>query len=97
MIDLTTSNMKNTISKLIDRSLRFHHQDIHKELDEIKERQAKIQIRFRNYERYCVFWGIAITSVVAGLMYVGTSYHRMADVVRDIDIVIEVPDIKYLN
>ena len=97
MIDLITSDMKNTISKLIDRSLRFHHRDIHKELDEIKERQDKIQIRFRNYERHYVFWGIAITSVVAGLMYVGTAYHRMADVVSDMDIVIELPDTKYLN
>ena len=89
--------MKNAISKLIDRSLRFHHRDIHKELDEIKEKQDKIQIRFRNYERHYVFWGIAITSVVAGLMYVGTAYHRMADAVSDMDIIIEVPDIKYLN
>ena len=29
-------------------------------------------------------------------MYVGTAYHRMADVVSDMDIVIELPDIKYL-
>lgn len=28
--------MKKSILKLIEKSLRFHHQDIHKELDEIK-------------------------------------------------------------
>lgn len=89
--------MKNTISKLIDRSLRFHHRDIHKELGEIKEKQDQIQVRCRNYERHYVFWGIAITSVVAGLMYVGTAYHRMADSVGDMDIVIELPNIEYLN
>ena len=64
--------MKKKINKLIDKSLRFHHRDIHGELNSMKIR-AQVKSKW-----YYVFWGIATISVVAGQIYVGSGYHRMA-------------------
>ena len=64
--------MKKKIDKLINKSLRFHHRDIHEELDGMKLR-AQVKSRF-----YYIFWGIATVAVVAGQLYVGTGYRLMA-------------------
>ena len=39
---------KKTINKLIQKPLRFHHQDIHEELDEIKFQLAEIRRLLEN-------------------------------------------------
>ena len=64
--------MKKKINKLIDKSLRFHHRDIHGELNNMKIR-AQVKSKW-----YYVFWGIATISVVAGQIYVGTGYRQMS-------------------
>ena len=64
--------MKKKIDKLINKSLRFHHRDIHEELDGMKLK-AQVKSRF-----YYIFWGIATVAVVAGQLYVGTGYRLMA-------------------
>jgi len=64
--------MKKRINKLINKSLRFHHRDIHEELDGMKLR-AQVKSRF-----YYIFWGVATVSVVLGQIYVGTGYRMMA-------------------
>lgn len=64
--------MKKKINKLIDKSLRFHHRDIHEELDAMKLR-AKVKSRF-----YYIFWGAATVAVVSGQIYVGASYSSMS-------------------
>ena len=64
--------MKKKINKLIDKSLRFHHRDIHEELDTMKLR-AQVKSRF-----YYIFWGAATVAVVSGQIYVGASYSSMS-------------------
>ena len=39
---------KKTFNKLIQKPLRFHHQDIHEELDEIKFQLAEIRRLLEN-------------------------------------------------
>ena len=65
--------MKKKINKLIDKSLRFHHRDIHDELNGMKIR-AQVKSKW-----YYVFWGIATISVVAGQIYVGSGYRQMSN------------------
>ena len=60
--------MKN----FIDKSLRFHHRDIHEELNARKVR-AQVKSRW-----YYIFWGVATVSVVAGQIYVGSGYRQMS-------------------
>ena len=60
--------MKN----FIDKSLRFHHRDIHEELNAMKVR-AQVKSRW-----YYKFWGVATVSVVAGQIYVGSGYRQMS-------------------
>jgi|TARA_B100000073_G_scaffold137296_1_gene112684 hypothetical protein len=60
--------MKN----FIDKSLRFHHRDIHEELNAMKVR-AQVKSRW-----YYIFWGVATVSVVAGQIYVGSGYRQMS-------------------
>ena len=56
--------MKNKkLKALIQKPLRFHHQDIHEEIDELKKHQVKSKW-------YYIFWGIATLSVVFGQIYV---------------------------
>lgn len=64
--------MKKKINKLIDKSLRFHHRDIHEELNTMKLR-AQVKSRF-----YYIFWGAATVAVVSGQIYVGASYSSMS-------------------
>ena len=65
--------MKKKIDKLINKSLRFHHRDIHEEFSEMKLR-AQVKSKW-----YYIFWGIATISVVAGQIYVGSGYRQMSD------------------
>ena len=63
--------MKNKINKLIDKSLRFHHRDIHGELEVLKNHQVKSKW-------YYIFWGTMAFAVVSGQLYIGTGYRIMA-------------------
>ena len=63
--------MKKKIDKLINKSLRFHHRDIHEELDGMKSK-AQVKSKF-----YYIFWGIATVAVVVGQLYVGTGYRLL--------------------
>ena len=65
--------MKKKIDKIIDKSLRFHHRDIHEEFSQMKLR-AQVKSKW-----YYIFWGIATISVVAGQIYVGSGYRQMSD------------------
>ena len=65
--------MKKKIEKIIDKSLRFHHRDIHEEFSEMKLR-AQVKSKW-----YYIFWGVATISVVAGQIYVGSGYRQMSD------------------
>jgi len=65
--------MKKKIDKLINKSLRFHHRDIHEEFSEMKLR-AQVKSKW-----YYIFWGVATISVVAGQIYVGSGYRQMSD------------------
>ena len=65
--------MKKKIDKIIDKSLRFHHRDIHEEFSEMKLR-AQVKSKW-----YYIFWGMATASVVAGQIYVGNGYRQMSD------------------
>ena len=65
--------MKKKIEKIIDKSLRFHHRDIHEEFSEMKLR-AQVKSKW-----YYIFWGMATISVVAGQIYVGSGYRQMSD------------------
>lgn len=65
--------MKKKIDKLINKSLRFHHRDIHEEFSEMKLR-AQVKSKW-----YYIFWGIATISVVAGQIYVGNGYRQMSN------------------
>jgi hypothetical protein len=72
--------MKNKkLKKLIQVPLRFHHQDIHEELDDLKKHQVKSKW-------YYIFWGAMAVAVVGGQVYVGAGYRQMADSFRDIQI-----------
>ena len=68
--------MKKKVNKLIDKSLRFHHRDIHEELNGMKLK-AQVKSRF-----YYIFWGVATVSVLAGQLYVGTGYRMMSQSVN---------------
>ena len=65
--------MKKKIDKLINKSLRFHHRDIHEEFSKMKLR-AQVKSKW-----YYIFWGIATISVVAGQIYVGNGYRQMSN------------------
>lgn len=72
--------MKNKkLKKLIQVPLRFHHQDIHEELDDLKKHQVKSKW-------YYIFWGTMAVAVVGGQLYVGAGYRQMADAFKDIQI-----------
>jgi hypothetical protein len=70
--------MKKKIDKIIDKSLRFHHRDIHKEFSEMKLR-AQVKSKW-----YYIFWGIATISVVSGQLYVGTGYRALHGDMREL-------------
>ena len=70
--------MKKKIDKLINKSLRFHHRDIHEELDGMKSK-AQVKSKF-----YYIFWGIATVAVVAGQLYVGTGYRVLHQDMREL-------------
>ena len=75
--------MKNKkLRELIQKPLRFHHQDIHDELDEIKK-QHQVKSKW-----YYIFWGDCAIAVVGGQIYVGTGYREMAEATRDTKIVV---------
>jgi len=75
--------MKNKkLRELIQTPLRFHHQDIHDELDEIKK-QHQVKSKW-----YYIFWGACAVAVVGGQIYVGTGYREMAEATRDTKIVV---------
>jgi len=65
--------MKKKIDKLINKSLRFHHRDIHEEFSKM-ELRAQVKSKW-----YYIFWGMATISVVAGQIYVGSGYRQMSD------------------
>jgi hypothetical protein len=68
--------MKNKkLKALIQKPLRFHHQDIHEEIDELKRHQVKSRW-------YYIFWGAMAVAVVGGQIYVGTGYRVMAESVN---------------
>jgi hypothetical protein len=72
--------MKNKkLKKLIQVPLRFHHQDIHEELDELKKHQVKSRW-------YYIFWGAMAVAVVGGQLYIGAGYRQMADAFKNIQI-----------
>lgn len=74
--------MKNKkLKALIQKPLRFHHQDIHEELDELKKHQVKSKW-------YYIFWGVCAVAVVGGQIYVGTGYREMAQATRSTQIVV---------
>jgi len=73
--------MKNKkLKKLIQVPLRFHHQDIHEELDELKK-QHQVKSKW-----YYIFWGTMAVAVVGGQLYVGAGYREMADAFKNIQI-----------
>ena len=73
--------MKNKkLKALIQKPLRFHHQDIHEELDELKK-QHQVKSKW-----YYIFWGICAVAVVGGQLYVGTGYREMAQAFKNISI-----------
>ena len=75
--------MKNKkLTELIQKPLRFHHQDIHDELDEIKK-QHQVKSKW-----YYIFWGACAVAVVVGQIYVGTGYREMAEATKDTKIVV---------
>jgi hypothetical protein len=72
--------MKNKkLKELIQKPLRFHHQDIHEELDELKKHQVKSKW-------YYIFWGAMAIAVVGGQIYVGLGYRKMAEATKDVAI-----------
>jgi len=75
--------MKNKkLRELIQKPLRFHHQDIHDELDEIKK-QHQVKSKW-----YYIFWGACAVAVVVGQIYVGTGYREMAEATKDTKIIV---------
>jgi hypothetical protein len=74
--------MKNKkLKELIQKPLRFHHQDIHEELDHLKKHQVKSRW-------YYIFWGAMVVSVVGGQIYVGSGYRKMAESNKDSSITV---------
>jgi hypothetical protein len=72
--------MKNKkLKALIQKPLRFHHQDIHEELDELKKHQVKSKW-------YYIFWGAMAVAVVGGQLYIGTGYRQMSESFKNIQI-----------
>lgn len=71
--NLSSDEMKkSTFRKLIDKSLRFHHQDIHEELSKITPKgQAKSKF-------YYYFWGLATVAVVSGQIHIANGYNSMS-------------------
>lgn len=70
--------MKNKkLKALIQKPLRFHHQDIHEELDELKK-QHQVKSKW-----YYIFWGACAIAVVGGQIYVGTGYREMAKATKN--------------
>ena len=70
--------MKNKkLKALIQKPLRFHHQDIHEELDELKK-QHQVKSKW-----YYIFWGACAIAVVGGQIYVGTGYREMAEATKN--------------
>jgi hypothetical protein len=73
--------MKNKkLKALIQKPLRFHHQDIHEELDELKK-QHQVKSKW-----YYIFWGIMAIAVVGGQIYLGLGYREMAKAFKSIQI-----------
>jgi len=73
--------MKNKkLKALIQKPLRFHHQDIHEELDELKK-QHQVKSRW-----YYIFWGAMAVAVVGGQIYVGLGYRQMAEATKSMSI-----------
>ncbi len=70
--------MKRKIDKIIDKSLRFHHRDIHEEFSEMKLR-AQVKSKW-----YYIFWGIATIALVFGQLYVGSGYRIMSESVNSL-------------
>jgi CHASE3 domain sensor protein len=69
--------MKNKkLKALIQKPLRFHHQDIHEELDELKK-QHQVKSKW-----YYIFWGIMAVAVVGGQIYVGSGYRELASATK---------------
>ena len=56
--------------------MRFHHQDIHEELDELKKHH---QVKSK---WYYIFWGSMAVAVVGGQIYVGLGYREMAEATK---------------
>jgi len=91
---LLSDIMKKKIDKMIDKSLRFHHRDIHGELTDLKKDmklRAQVKSKF-----YYIFWGVATIAVVLGQLYVGTGYRLMAKsilrITTSIEQVLSMPD-----
>ena len=73
--------MKNKkLKALIQKPLRFHHQDIHEELDELKK-QHQVKSKW-----YYIFWGAMAVAVVGGQLYIGTGYREMAKSIKSAEI-----------
>jgi hypothetical protein len=73
--------MKNKkLKALIQKPLRFHHQDIHEELDELKK-QHQVKSKW-----YYIFWGVMAVAVVGGQIYVGSGYREMAEATKNTQI-----------
>ena len=73
--------MKNKkLKQLIQKPLRFHHQDIHEELDELKK-QHQVKSKW-----YYIFWGSMAVAVVVGQVYIGLGYREMANAFKSIQI-----------
>ena len=69
--------MKNKkLKELIQKPLRFHHQDIHEELDALKKHH---QVKSK---WYYIFWGTMAIAVVSGQVYVGLGYREMAQATK---------------
>jgi len=67
------------LKALIQKPLRFHHQDIHEELDDIKRHQIKSKW-------YYIFWGAMAVAVVGGQIYIGAGYRQMSEAFKNIQI-----------
>ena len=73
--------MKNKkLKKLIQAPLRFHHQDIHEELDDLKK-YHQVKSKW-----YYIFWGSMAVAVVTGQVYIGIGYKEMANAFKSIQI-----------
>jgi len=70
---------KKKFKELLQKPLRFHHQDIHEELDELKKHQVKSKW-------YYIFWGVMAVAVVGGQLYVGSGYREMAEATKSAQI-----------